>query len=229
MSNSDHHLSQALAGADLTQPYDADRIEQHLYAWWEAAGFFQPRPDNGKPPFVIAIPPPNVTGVLHTGHGLTNTVEDILVRWHRMRGAPTLWVPGTDHAGIATQNVVEKMLRAEGKTRQDLGREDFVDLVWEWKDRYHATITSQIKRLGSSADWTRERFTLDDGLSRAVLTAFKRLYDDGLIYRGSRLVNWCPRCQSAISDLEVVYRDEQEQGKWSSSSTSSNSSLAAVP
>ncbi len=212
MSKPDHHLSQALAGADLTQPYDADRIEQHLYAWWEAAGFFQPRPDNGKPPFVIAIPPPNVTGVLHTGHGLTNTVEDILVRWHRMRGAPTLWVPGTDHAGIATQNVVEKMLRAEGKTRQDLGRADFVDLVWEWKERYHATITSQIKRLGSSADWTRERFTLDDGLSRAVLSAFKRLYDDGLIYRGSRLVNWCPRCQSAISDLEVVYRDEQEQG-----------------
>ena len=212
MTTANQHLVRALEGADLTQPYDASRIEQHLYAWWEACGFFQPRPDNGRPPFVIAIPPPNVTGVLHTGHGLTNTVEDILVRWHRMLGDPTLWVPGTDHAGIATQNVVEKMLRNEGKTRQDLGREDFVDVVWEWKDRYHATITSQIKRLGSSADWSRERFTLDDGLSKAVLTAFKRLYDDGLIYRGSRLVNWCPRCQSAISDLEVVYRDEAEQG-----------------
>lgn len=212
MAIPNEHLSKALEGADLTQPYEASRIEAHLYAWWEACGFFKPRPDDSKKPFVIAIPPPNVTGVLHTGHGLTNTIEDILVRWHRMLGQPTLWVPGTDHAGIATQNVVEKMLYKEGKKRQDLGREDFVDLVWEWKDRYHATITSQIKRLGSSADWSRERFTLDDGLSKAVLTAFKRLYDDGLIYRGSRLVNWCPRCQSAISDLEVVYRDEPEQG-----------------
>jgi valyl-tRNA synthetase len=212
MPQPNDHLAQALEGADLTQPYDAARVEQQLYAWWEASGFFKPRAAEGKKPFVIAIPPPNVTGVLHTGHGLTNTVEDILVRWHRMLGEPTLWVPGTDHAGIATQNVVEKMLRNEGKTRHDLGREDFVDAVWEWKDRYHATITSQIKRLGSSADWSRERFTLDEGLSRAVLTAFKRMYDDGLIYRGSRLVNWCPRCQSAISDLEVVYRDEPEQG-----------------
>ncbi|HEY1013033.1 MAG TPA: valine--tRNA ligase [Herpetosiphonaceae bacterium] len=212
MPAANKHLASALEGADLTQPFDAGRIEEHLYAWWESAGYFKPRVDPAKTPFVIPIPPPNVTGVLHTGHGLTNTIEDILIRWHRMLGDPTLWVPGTDHAGIATQNVVEKLIAKEGKTRHDLGREDFVDLVWEWKDRYHATITSQLKRLGTSADWGRERFTLDDGLSHAVRTAFKRLYDDGLIYRGSRLVNWCPRCASAISDLEVVYRDAPEQG-----------------
>ena len=210
-----NHLQQALDAADLTQPYDAAKVEAPLYAWWETSGYFKPS-DSDKTPFVIAIPPPNVTGVLHTGHGLTNTIEDILVRWHRMLGDPTLWIPGTDHAGIATQNVVEKQLAKEGKTRHDLGREDFVDLVWEWKDRYHATISSQLKRLGSSTDWSRERFTLDEGLSKAVLIAFKRMYDDGLIYRGTRLVNWCPRCMSAISDLEVVYRDEPEQGNlWS--------------
>ncbi|ABX05493.1 MAG TPA: valine--tRNA ligase [Herpetosiphon sp.] len=210
--SADKHLHNALAGADLGQAYEAAKVEEHLYKWWEAAGYFKPTAANTKAPFVIAIPPPNVTGVLHTGHGLTNTIEDILTRWHRMLGQPTLWVPGTDHAGIATQNVVEKQLAKVGKTRHDLGREDFLDAVWEWKGRSHSTITNQIRRLGSSVDWQRERFTLDEGLSQAVVVAFKRLYDDGLIYRGTRLVNWCPRCLSAISDLEVVYRDEQEQG-----------------
>ena len=206
------HLAAALQAADLAQPYEASAIEEHLYRWWETCGFFRPQADNERDSFVIAIPPPNVTGVLHTGHGLTQTIEDILIRWHRMLGQPTLWVPGTDHAGIATQNVVEKQLAKQGKTRHDLGRADFLDAVWEWKDRSHATISQQIRRLGSSADWSRERFTLDEGLSHAVMVAFKRLYDDGLIYRGQRLVNWCPRCISAISDLEVVYRDELEQG-----------------
>ncbi|MBA3944324.1 MAG: valine--tRNA ligase [Herpetosiphonaceae bacterium] len=201
-----------LAAADLSKPYDAQAVEQPLYAWWEESGYFKPRDDAQRQPFVIAIPPPNVTGALHTGHGLTNTVEDILIRWHRMLGDPTLWIPGTDHAGIATQNVVEKLLAKDGQTRHDLGRELFVENVWEWKDRYHGRITDQLKRLGTSADWDRERFTLDEGLSHAVRVAFKRLYDDGLIYRGSYLVNWCPRCMSAISDLEVVYRDEPEQG-----------------
>lgn len=210
--SANEHLHNALAGADLGQAYEAAKVEEHLYKWWEAAGYFKPTAANTKEPFVIAIPPPNVTGVLHTGHGLTNTIEDILTRWHRMLGQPTLWVPGTDHAGIATQNVVEKQLAKVGKTRHDLGREDFLDAVWEWKGRSHSTITNQIRRLGSSVDWQRERFTLDEGLSQAVVVAFKRLYDDGLIYRGTRLVNWCPRCLSAISDLEVVYRDEQEQG-----------------
>ncbi|MCA0351625.1 MAG: valine--tRNA ligase [Chloroflexi bacterium] len=210
--SANEHLHNALAGADLGQAYEAAKVEEHLYKWWEAAGYFKPTAANTKDPFVIAIPPPNVTGVLHTGHGLTNTIEDILTRWHRMLGQPTLWVPGTDHAGIATQNVVEKQLAKVNKTRHDLGREDFLDAVWEWKGRSHSTITNQIRRLGSSVDWQRERFTLDEGLSQAVVVAFKRLYDDGLIYRGTRLVNWCPRCLSAISDLEVVYRDEQEQG-----------------
>jgi len=198
--------------ADLSKAYDAQPIERDIYAWWERSGFFKPRIDMAKKPFVIAIPPPNVTGALHAGHGLTNAIEDLLIRWHRMLGDPTLWVPGTDHAGIATQAVVERLLEREGKTRQELGRELFVENVWEWKDRYHARITEQSKRMGISADWDRERFTLDDGLSFAVRTAFKRLYDDGLIYRGTYLVNWCPGCGSAISDEEVIYRDEPEQG-----------------
>jgi valyl-tRNA synthetase len=201
-----------LAKADLSQAYDAHAIERDIYAWWDGCGYFKPKIDPAKEPFTIVIPPPNVTGALHTGHGLTFTIEDILIRWHRMLGDPTLWLPGTDHAGIATQNVVEKLLAQEGKTRHDLGRELFVEHVWAWKHRYHARITEQSKRMGISVDWERERFTLDEGLSHAVRVAFKRLYDDGLIYRGTYLVNWCPRCMTVISDLEVVYRDEPEQG-----------------
>ncbi len=201
-----------LSKADLDKAYDAQLIERDIYAWWEAGGFFKPRSDPARKPFVISIPPPNVTGALHAGHGLTNAIEDLLIRWHRMLGDPTLWVPGTDHAGIATQAVVERLLAREGKTRQELGRDLFVENVWEWKDRYHARITEQSKRMGISADWDRERFTMDDGLSFAVRTAFKRLYDDGLIYRGTYLVNWCSGCGSAISDEEVIYRDEPEQG-----------------
>ncbi len=205
-------LAHILQDADLSKPYEGRTIEQPLYAWWEQQGFFQPRPAEGRASFTIVIPPPNVTGRLHTGHGLTMTIEDILIRWHRMLGDPTLWVPGADHAGIATQNVVERELAKEGLTRQQLGRELFEENVWEWKDRYGGIITDQLRRLGTSLDWTRERFTLDDGLSRAVRVAFKRLYDDGLIYRGAYLVNWCPDCMTAISDEEVVYRDEPEQG-----------------
>ncbi len=206
-------LDAILAAASLDQAYTATALEPLLYQWWEQSGYFKPRAAEGRTPFVIAIPPPNVTGALHTGHGLTNTIEDILIRWHRMLGDPTLWIPGTDHAGIATQNVVEKILMKEGKTRHDLGRELFVENVWEWKDRYHARITDQLKRLGTSADWERERFTLDEGLSHAVRVAFKQLYDAGLIYRGLRLVNWCSDCMTAISDEEVVHRDEPEQGQ----------------
>ena len=202
-------LRAILRDADLDKPYNAHAVEQPLYAWWEQHGFFQPHLAEGREPFTMVIPPPNVTGRLHTGHGLTMTIEDILIRWHRMLGDPTLWLPGTDHAGIATQNVVERELAKEGKTRQELGRELFVEDVWEWKDRYGGIITDQLRRLGSSLDWTRERFTLDDGLSRAVRVAFKRLYDDGLIYRGEYLVNWCPRCNTAISDLEVEHEERQ--------------------
>lgn len=202
-----------LAHADLAKAYEAGHLEREIYRWWETRGYFKPRIDPARRPFVIPIPPPNVTGALHTGHGLTLTIEDILIRWHRMLGEPTLWIPGTDHAGIATQNVVEKLLAKEGKTRHDLGRDAFVALVWQWKERYHARISEQIRRMGASVDWERERFTLDEGLSRAVRVAFKRLYDDGLIYRGTYLVNWCPRCMTVISDLEVVYEDEPEQGQ----------------
>jgi valyl-tRNA synthetase len=202
-------IKSILEHADLAKPYSAREIEQPLYAWWEQQGFFQPRGAEDREPFVIVIPPPNVTGRLHTGHGLTSTIEDILIRWHRMLGDPTLWVPGMDHAGIATQNVVERELAKEGITRQEIGRELFVENVWEWKDRYGGFITDQERKLGASADWTRERFTLDDGLSRAVRVAFKRLYDDGLIYRGEYLVNWCPRCNSVISDIEVDHEERQ--------------------
>ena len=202
-------LPSILAAADLAKPYDAAAVEQPLYAWWESRGFFQPKPAEGREPFTIVIPPPNVTGKLHTGHAMFVTLEDIMIRWHRMLGDPTLWVVGTDHAGIATQAVVEKQLEKEGQTRHDLGRELFVENVWEWKDRYGGFITEQLRRLGGSTDWTRERFTLDDGLSRAVRVAFKRLYDDGLIYRGEYLVNWCPFHLTAISDLEVEHEDRQ--------------------
>jgi len=196
----------------MPKAYDPRDAEETLYGWWERSGFFQPEQqlasglaDPARAPFVISMPPPNVTGALHLGHAITSSIEDMLIRYHRMVGDPTLWMPGTDHAGIATQNVVERQLEKQGKTRHDLGRSRFVDEVWAWKAEYHARITAQQKRMGISCDWTRERFTLDDGLSAAVLEAFVQLYDEGLIYKGNYLVNWCPRCQSAISDLEVDY------------------------
>jgi len=200
--------------AEPTMPkaYDPRQVEERLYEWWEQQGFFRPEQqiasglaDPTRRPFVISMPPPNVTGALHLGHAITSSVEDMLIRYHRMVGDPTLWVPGTDHAGIATQNVVERQLEKQGITRHDLGRERFVDEVWSWKAEYHGRISAQQRRMGISCDWTRERFTLDEGLSKAVLEAFVQLYEEGLIYKGNYLVNWCPRCQSAISDLEVDY------------------------
>ena len=198
--------------------YDPQQWEEKLYEWWESMGFFRPEQqlesglaDPDAPPFVISMPPPNVTGALHLGHATTSAIEDMLVRYHRMAGRPTLWVPGTDHAGIATQNVVERKLAEAGTTRHELGRVRFLQEVWDWKDEYHGQISGQQRRMGISCDWSRERFTLDDGLSDAVLEAFIRLYNDGLIYRGNYLVNWCPRCESAISDLEVEH--EPIEGK----------------
>ena len=186
----------------LQQPYDPARVESRWYAEWEGQGVFQPRP-GGKPPFVIMIPPPNVTGSLTMGHVLGESIRDLVVRWQRMEGRETLWVPGMDHAGIATQNAVEKSLRERGLTRQELGREGFVRDVWAWKEQYGGLILRQLRRLGISADWTRERFTLDEQYSRAVLLVFQKLYEKGLVYRGHRIVNWCPRCQTALSDEEV--------------------------
>ena len=202
----------------LSKTYDPQANEMPLYDWWEAQGYFKPQTQwrlgqakRDARPFVISMPPPNITGALHIGHAMTAAIEDLMIRYHRMLGEPALWVPGADHAGIATQNVVEKELAKEGLHRRDLGREKFVEQVWQWKDEYGARITQQHRRLGISCDWERERFTLDEGLSRAVREAFVRLYERGLIYRGPRLVNWCPRCQTAISDLEVEY--EEETGK----------------
>ena len=191
--------------AEMAKAYEHQQVEQRLYEWWERSGFFAPRDDAPEPPFVISIPPPNVTGELHLGHAMFVTIEDLIIRWRRMQGYKTLWVPGTDHAGIATQTQVERMLRSEGTSRQEVGREEFLRRTWEWKEKYGGEITRQLRRLGASCDWSRERFTLDAGLSRAVHTAFKRLYDDGLIYRGTYLVNWSPNLQTAVSDLEVEY------------------------
>jgi len=195
----------------LAAVYDPEEHEEELYEWWEKQGYFRPEKQvelglatEDGPRWCITMPPPNVTGALHLGHAMVAAVEDLMTRYHRMRGEQTLYLPGTDHAGIATQNVVERELAKEGLSRQDLGREKFVERAWEWKEVYQTRITHQQRRLGVSCDWTRERFTLDEGLSRAVRTAFVRLYKKGLIYQGSYLVNWCPRCESAISDLEVI-------------------------
>ncbi|XP_057500244.1 valine--tRNA ligase, chloroplastic/mitochondrial 2 isoform X1 [Actinidia eriantha] len=182
--------------------------EERIYNWWESQGYFKPNFDRGSDSFVISMPPPNVTGSLHMGHAMFVTLEDIMVRYNRMKGRPTLWLPGTDHAGIATQLVVERMLASEGITRIELGRDEFTKRVWEWKEKYGGTITNQIKRLGASCDWTRERFTLDEQLSRAVIEAFVRLHEKGLIYQGSYMVNWSPSLQTAVSDLEVEYSEE---------------------
>jgi len=183
--------------------YDPGSVEEKWCSFWEEGMFFVADVHSPKPAYVIVIPPPNVTGSLHIGHMLVYTLHDVVVRWRRMQGFNTLWLPGTDHAGIATQNVVERRLAAEGKTRYDLGREAFEKTVWEWKEKSGNTILSQLRRLGGSCDWTRERFTLDEGLSRAVREVFVRLYEEGLIYRGKRLINWCVRCRTALSDLEV--------------------------
>ena len=188
----------------MPKNFDFAEGEKRIYDWWEENGWFKPeaRPDDAEP-FVISMPPPNVTGVLHIGHALFSTLEDLMIRYERMRGKAALWVPGTDHAGIATQLQVEKMLQEEGTSRHDIGREEFLARTWQWKEEKGGTITSQLRRLGASCDWDRERFTLDDGLSEAVQEVFVRLWEQGLIYRGPRLVNWSPGLQTAVSDLEV--------------------------
>ncbi|GAB4504446.1 MAG: hypothetical protein Fur0043_14400 [Anaerolineales bacterium] len=201
---------------ELPKTYDFKSTEPRIYEMWEKGGYFKPHNDPNKPdfdpnvkPFVISIPPPNVTGELHLGHAMFVSMEDLMIRYHRMKGYSTLWVPGTDHAGIATQLQVERMLRKEGTSREEIGREEFLRRTWEWKQKYGGLIQNQIRRLGASCDWDRERFTLDEGLSRAVREAFVRLYEKGLIYRGPRLINWSPGLKTAVSDLEVEYSEEQ--------------------
>jgi len=205
-----------MAAKEMAKAYDFSTTEQRLYTWWEEQGYFKPINDPSEPehdpkrkPFVISIPPPNVTGELHLGHAMFVSMEDLMIRYHRMLGEPTLWVPGSDHAGIATQLQVEKMLMAtEEVRREDLGREEFIRRTWQWKEKYGGMIFNQIRRLGASCDWSRTRFTLDDGLSRSVREAFVRLYEKGLIYRGPRMINWSPGLKTAVSDLEVEYSEE---------------------
>ncbi len=202
-------------GIELAKTYDFKSTEQRLYSWWESKGYFSPSNDPRKPgfdpskkSFTISIPPPNVTGELHLGHAMFVAMEDLMIRYNRMKGNSTLWVPGMDHASIATQLQVEKMLQSEGLSREQLGREEFIKRTWEWKEEYGGIITKQIRRLGASCDWTRERFTMDEGLSKAVREAFVQLYEKGLIYRGKRLINWAPLLKTAVSELEVEYSEE---------------------
>jgi len=193
--------------AELPDRYNPQEVEEPIYRFWESKNYFHAEDRSTKPPFSIILPPPNVTGSLHMGHALNHSIQDVLIRWKRMRGFNTMWMPGTDHAGIATQNVVERELKKEGKARQQLGRDKFVEKVWEWKKKYGDRIVFQAKRLGDSCDWQRLTFTLDEGVSKAVRKVFVSLYKDGLIYKGTRLVNWCPRCETAVSDLEVVHQE----------------------
>ncbi len=193
----------------LPKAYEPHDVEAKWYAYWLAEGLFRAETTGSKTPFSIVIPPPNITGSLHMGHALNNTLQDILIRYKKLAGCNTLWLPGTDHAGIATQNVVERQLAAEGLDRHAIGREKFIDRVWRWKGESGGQIITQLKRLGCACDWSRERFTLDEGLSRAVREVFVRLHDEGLIYRGDYITNWCPRCRTALADLEVEHETRQ--------------------
>jgi len=197
-----------LSMSEIPDRYDPSQVEERWYRTWEERGYFRADPASQKTPYCIVIPPPNVTGSLHMGHALNNTLQDILIRWKRMDGFNALWMPGTDHAGIATQVVVERQLADEGKTKEDLGREAFIRRVWQWKEESGGTIIRQLKGLGCSCDWERERFTMDPGLSAAVREVFVRLWEEGLIYRGDYIVNWCPRCRTVLSDLEVAHEEQ---------------------
>ena len=193
----------------LPKVYEPKKVEDKIYQLWQKSGFFNPDklPRRHKKPYCIVIPPPNVTGELHLGHALNATIQDILIRQKRMQGYKALWLPGTDHAGIAAQNVVEKeLLKKEGKTRFDLGREKFIERMWQWMEKYGDIILNQFKKLGCSLDWSRTRFTLDKEYIKAIETAFKHYYKKGWIYRGKRVINWCPRCQTSLSDLEIEYK-----------------------
>lgn len=192
---------------ELNAQYNPKEVEEKWAALWAKTPLFHASVNPGKKPFTIVIPPPNVTGILHMGHALNDTLQDILIRMQRMRGHETLWMPGTDHAGIATQNVVERQIAKEGLTRGQMGREKFLEKVWQWKENYGSTIINQLKRLGAACDWQRERFTMDEGYSRAITEVFVSLYEKDLIYQGHYIINWCPRCQTALSDEEAPHHD----------------------
>ncbi|MBO5290733.1 MAG: valine--tRNA ligase, partial [Clostridia bacterium] len=198
---------------ELAKQYDPKNVEERIYKSWLDGKYFHAKCEEGKPTYTIVIPPPNITGQLHMGHALDNTLQDILIRWKRMSGFDTLWLPGTDHASIATEAKIVEAMRAEGITKEDLGRDGFLVRAWDWKEKYGGRIVEQLKKLGSSCDWDRERFTLDEGCNKAVNTVFKTLYDKDLIYRGNRMVNWCPCCNTSISDAEVEY-EEKDGNFW---------------
>ena len=193
----------------LSKTYEADKYEDQIYKKWESSGSFSQKIDKKKKPYVVSMPPPNATGNLHLGHATMLAIEDIMIRFHRMQGDAALWLPGTDHASIATQNKVEQLLAKENKSRHDLGREKFLEEVHKYVKNSQNTIRNQIRKMGASCDWSRERYTLDPGLSSAVREVFIRMYHDGLIYRGDRIVNWCPRCSSTLADDEVEYKQEK--------------------
>ena len=193
---------------ELETTYNPGEIEERLYQKWLDNKYFHAEVDRTKKPYTIVIPPPNITGKLHMGHALDETLQDILIRFKKMQGYNTLWQPGTDHASIATEVKIINALKEEGIEKEDLGREKFLERAWEWKEEYGGTIVSQLKKLGSACDWDRERFTLDEGCSKAVQEVFIKLYEKGYIYRGSRIINWCPVCQTSISDAEVEYEDQ---------------------
>jgi len=196
-----------MSSEPLAKGYEPTDVEDRWYSFWEEAGLFAARENSHAPAYSIVIPPPNVTGVLHMGHALNITLQDILCRYRKLKGDNVLWMPGTDHAGIATQNVVEKQLAAEGMDRHRLGREKFIEKVWQWRRQYGSAIINQLKRLGAMCDWDRERFTMDEGLSKAVRKVFVTLYQEGLIYQGDYIINWCPRCHTALADLEVEHEE----------------------
>src|SRR5262245_16056231 len=198
----------------LPSAYDPKAVEEKWYSFWKKGGYFKADPQSKKTPYCIVIPPPNVTGVLHMGHALVDTIQDILIRWKRMQGFEALWIPGTDHAGISTQTVVERNLYIQtGKRRSDFSREEFLQHIWDWKEKCEHQILGQLKKLGCSCDWSRLRFTMDEGCNRAVRTVFKKMFDEGLIYRGDYLVNWDPVAQTAISDDEVEH-EERDSFLW---------------
>src|SRR5665647_2978635 len=193
----------------LSKTYNPEEVEHKLNTKWLKNGYFHSEPDHTKKPYSIVIPPPNITGQLHMGHALNNTLQDVLIRWKRMQGYCTLWLPGTDHASIATEAKIVEAMAKEGVSKADIGREGFIDKAWEWRKVYGGRIVEQLKKLGSSCDWERERFTMDEGLSKAVNEVFVRLYEKDLIYRGERIINWCPKCCTSISDAEVEYTEKE--------------------
>ena len=197
----------------LSKTYSHIDVENRIYRIWENKGLFKGKIDPGKTPFTMVMPPPNVTGQLHMGHAVDNTLQDVIARYKRMQGYSVLWLPGTDHAAIATEAKIVEEMRKEGLSKKDLGKEKFLERAWAWKEKYGNRIVEQLRTLGSSCDWSRLHFTMDEQCSKAVKEVFVRLYDEGLIYRGNRMVNWCPKCQTSISDAEVEY-DEKEGGFW---------------